>query len=197
MSTLAYDIETAEQPAPRRWTREEYYRMAESGVLGPEDHVELIEGEIVYKMSPQKSPHAITVQLVHQTLAASFGVDYHVRAQFPIAVEGDSDPEPDLAVVKGDLRRFIDRHPIAAEVVLVVEVSDSSLAFDRGRKARLYARGGVLDYWIVNLVTRHVEVMTNPVEDLGYRSITLYRQGESIQPPVIGSHPIAVDDLLP
>jgi Uma2 family endonuclease len=197
MSTLAYEIESEEQPAPRRWTREEYYLMAETGVLGPEDNVELIEGEIVYKVSPQKSPHAVTVQLVQQALMASFGSEYHVRTQLPISVEGDSDPEPDAVLSKGSARRFLATHPTPADVILVVEVSDSSISFDRGRKARLYARAGIADYWIVNLVNRHVEVMTNPVEGLGYRSITLYREGDSIQPPVLGALPIAVGDLLP
>ena len=197
MSTLAYDIQTDDQPTLRRWTRDEYYRMAEVGLIGEEDRVELIEGEIVRKMSPQKSPHTVVVQIVQQSLIASFGPDYHVRAQFPILIEGDSEPEPDAVVARGNARRFLQSHPTAAEIVLVVEVSDSTLSFDRGRKARLYARGGIADYWIVNLVDRRVEVMSNPVEDLGYRTITLYREGESIQPPILGTHPIPVADLLP
>lgn len=197
MSTLAYDIETAEQPAPRRWTREEYYRMAETGVLGPDDHVELIEGEIVYKVSPQNRPHAIAVRRITKALFTSFGPDYEYSIQLPISIEGDSDPEPDAVVMKSGAEELFETHPTPAVVILAVEISDSSLAFDRGRKLRLYARGGVQDYWIVNLVNRCVEVMSNPFEDLGYRSTTVYREGETIQPPVLGAHPIAVNDLLP
>ena len=197
MSTLTYDIEAMEQPTPRRWTREEYYRMAETGVLGPDDHVELIEGEIVYKVSPHNKPHAKAVRRITKALVTSFGPDYDYSIQLPISIEGDSDPEPDAVVIKSGADDLIDTHPTPAEVILAVEISDSSLAFDRGRKARLYARGGVRDYWIVNLVNRHVEVMTNPVEDLGYRTTTIYREGESIQPPVLGTLPIDVSDLLP
>jgi len=197
MRTLAYDIQTQEQPAPRKWTREEYYRMAETGILGPGDHVELIEGEIVNKVSPQNTPHAQAIRLLTKALITSFGPEFDFGIQLPMSIEGDSDPEPDAVVTRFGGRRFLDQHPTPADVVLAVEIADSSLGFDRGRKARLYSRAGVQDYWIVNLVDRQIEVMTNPIDEHGYRTTIVYRAGETIQPPVLGARPIAVDDLLP
>jgi Uma2 family endonuclease len=171
--------------------------MGETGVLGPEDHVELIDGEIVYKMSPQKTPHAVAVWLLQKALDASFGPDFNVRVQLPMSIGENSEPEPDAVVSRGDGRRFLVNHPGPADVILLAEVSDSSLAFDRGRKAKLYGQSGVSEYWIINLLDRQVEAMTNPVEGFGYRTISLYREDETIPAPILGAQPIAVRDLLP
>lgn len=115
MGTLAYAAEGQEQPAPRRWTREEYYRMADTGLLGPEDHVELIEGEIVNKMGPRKTTHAVAIRLMRQALRESFSPDFDIDVQMPISIEGNSDPEPDLsllAVTYGGFYICIPRRPI-------------------------------------------------------------------------------------
>src|SRR5262249_43192216 len=124
----------------RRWTRAEYDRMVEAGILSEEDKVELIDGEILKKM-PQGTPHATGIVLAQETLRPSFGSGHVVRVQLPLAPDDFSEPEPDLAVMRGSARDYDGIHPETA--VLVVEVAETSLAFDRGRKASLYARAQI------------------------------------------------------
>ena len=143
----------------RRWTRREYDRMIDAGVLTPEDRVELIDGDII-AVTPQKSRHATAVSLAGTALRQAFGDDVHVRSQLPLALDRTSEPEPDIAVVAGSPRDYRDAHPSTA--LLIVEIADTSLEFDRTKKAALYARAGILDYWIVNLVDEVVEVHGNP-----------------------------------
>ena len=167
-----------------RWTRVEYERLAEAEILGPGDHVELVGGHLLVK-EPQDSPHATAVQLVQRALTVAFGAGWNVRAQLPIALDDESEPEPDVAVVAGDPRDYRDAHP--ASPVLIVEVSLSRLAFDRGHKASLYARAGVPDYWIVNLPDRRLEVCRAPRADAGDRVSPLAALHTSVD----------VADLLP
>ena len=112
----------------RHWTREEYYKMAEAGILGPGERVELIEGEII-AMTPQDTPHAVAGSLVDEVLRTAFGTGFHVRSQRPLSLGLESEPEPDAAVVRGAARDFLKAHPTTA--VLVVEISHTTLAFDR------------------------------------------------------------------
>jgi Uma2 family endonuclease len=126
----------------RRWSRAEYDRMIDAGVLTTEDHVELIDGEIV-TMTPQKSRHATAVWLAQIAIGRAFGEPFGVRTQLPLALDPGSEPEPDIAVVTGSPRDYSDEHPSTA--VLIVEVADASLAFDRTVKASLYARAGIPD----------------------------------------------------
>jgi len=128
-------------PTTRRWTRQEYHDLAEAGFLGEDDPVELIEGEII-QMSPQNTPHAVAVRLVRRALQRVFAEDtYMVDEQLPLALAPDSEPEPDVAVVEGQPRDFLDDHPAMA--VLVVEVADGSLQFDQEKKQTLYGRHGL------------------------------------------------------
>jgi Uma2 family endonuclease len=183
------------EPALRRWTVAEYYQAAEAGVFNPEERLELIEGEI-FRMSPQDSPHATGCDLTEDALREIFGRGYRVRTQKPLSLGDDSVPEPDLAVVRGNVRDFAIAHPATA--VLVVEVADSSLRFDRGRKARLYARAGIPDYWILNLPGRVLEVHRDPDPGNGlYRQITRHGENESVSPLVAPAAAILVRDLLP
>lgn len=177
----------------RRWTRGEYERMVDAGILGPGDRVELIEGEVV-RMTPQNEPHAAAVSLAEEALREAFGEGFLVRPGLPLALSSDSEPEPDVAVVPGTARNYVNVHPSTA--LLILEIANSSLAYDRGRKARLYARAGLADYWIVNLVDRVVEVSHDPSPD-GYGARLVLRAGESMAPLARPKHPIAVSDLLP
>ena len=127
----------------RKWTRLEHDRLVEAEILGPEDRVELLGGQMIVK-EPQHSPHATTVQLVQRTLDCAFGPGWSVRLQLPIALAEDSEPEPDVCVVRGDPRDYRDAHP--ERPVLIVEVSLSRLGFDREHKGSLYARVGITDY---------------------------------------------------
>ena len=135
----------------RRWTRDEYDRMIATGIFHPEERLELLEGEIVH-MTPQGSGHATAVRLVEDALRNLFNVGFDVRVQMPLALGTDSEPEPDVAVVVGPPRDYRDEHPRVA--ILVVEVADSTLSLDRERKAALYARAGIQEYWLLNLTDR-------------------------------------------
>lgn len=184
----------------RLWTREEYLKMAEAGVFAPGERVELIEGEII-KMTPQKGPHMTGVTLVSEELRRAFGKGCVVRVQGPIALGPLSEPEPDVAVVRGSPRDYRDAHPTAA--LLVVEVSDTTLVLDRQQKAGLYARAGIPEYWILNLLERVLEVYRDPAPipdhplGYGYRSSERLDASASVVPLGVSATAIAVADLLP
>lgn len=176
-----------------RWTREEYDRMVDSGVFPMDARVELVDGEIL-EMTPQKSPHATGTALVAEALRQCFSSDYHVRSQMPLALDDFSEPEPDVAVVKGGIRDYAGQHPRLA--VLVVEVSDTTLAFDRGSKAMMYVRNGVQEYWLANLRDASLEVYRRPSGGM-YTERRVLARHETIAPLVAKENPILVADLLP
>jgi Uma2 family endonuclease len=184
----------------RRWTREEYDRMIDAGVLTTNDRVELVDGEIV-TMTPQKSRHATAVRLVETALRRVFGDGVDVRTQLPLALGAESEPEPDIAVVAGSPRDYRDAHPSTA--LLIVEVADTSLDFDRTRKASVYARAGILDYWIVNLIDAVVEIHRKPQQSTGqvavwhYADIATHHAPDRIVPLARPGSFIAIADLLP
>ena len=175
-----------------RWVREEYERMVAAGVFHPEARLELIDGEVV-NMTPQGSQHATAVQLAEDALRKVFSTGYITRVQMPLALEEDSEPEPDMAVVPGSPRDYRDAHPESA--LLVVEVADATLAFDRDQKKRLYARTGVPEYWIVDLIDRHLEIYRNPRGE-EYRFHSIARPGESVSSPIAAEEKIPVSELM-
>ncbi len=162
-----------------RWTREAFEKLAEVGLVDPDARLELIDGEILQKMSPQSARHFAAVLKVEEALRALFGPGYVVRVQGPLALGPYSEPEPDVAVVEGTIDDYVAAHPSSA--VLVVEVADASLAFDRTRKAALYARAGIPDYWIVNLLDGVLEVHRRPEGD-AYRQRHVLTPSEQIAP---------------
>jgi Uma2 family endonuclease len=180
-----------------RWTRRDYARMLEAGILHEDDPVELIEGRLLVA-EPQRTPHARAIELAADALRAAFGPGWRVRVQLPIALDPDSEPEPDVSVVAGSPRDVATDHP--SRPALVVEVADTSLRLDRTVKARVYARGGIAEYWIVNVIARVVEVHRQPRRRADrhprYASVTVARSGESIR-PLAAPRAVAVDDLLP
>lgn len=176
-----------------RWSREVYDRAVEAGVFGPEDRIELLDGEIL-TMTPQGSRHAAVATRVGEELARAFGDRGHVRTQMPLAAEDDSEPEPDLAVVAGDALDYLDAHPAAA--LLVVEVADDSLRRDRNVKRGLYARCGIPEYWIVSLPDARLEVYRRPVGGT-YRDTAILRAGDTVAPLAAPTAAIPVSDLLP
>lgn len=182
----------------KRWTRREYDRLAEAGLFNPKEHVQLIEGEIL-TMTPQDSPHAVTIGKTQRALERAFGQNVWVRIQMPLVVDPDSEPEPDLAVVPGEPGEYLKEHPRTA--LLVVEVADTTLSLDRERKTRVYARGGIPEYWIVNLAERCLEVYRGPVIPLdqpaAYRSSLKLGPSDTIAPLAAPTVSITVADLLP
>jgi len=143
----------------RGWTRAEYDQLIARGSFRPGERLELLCGQLVVR-EPQGSRHAVAIELALRALQRAFGPAWRVRVQLPIALEAESEPEPDLSVVAGDPRGSTLSHPV--NPVLIVEVAETSLTFDREHKGSLYARAGVMDYWIVNLIDWHVEVYTGP-----------------------------------
>jgi Uma2 family endonuclease len=184
----------------KRWTRIEYDRLIECGFFQPGDRIELIGGELIVA-EPKGTGHSTAVGLVEDILRAIFGPGWVVRGQDPIAPDDESEPEPDVAVVPGARRDYRDAHP--TRPVLVVEVAESSLSFDREWKGSLYARAGIQDYWILNLVDRVLEVYREPVPDpsayLGWRYalVEVHGPGATVTPLAAPASCVLVADLLP
>ena len=186
-------------PQVHRWTRHEYHRLAELGFFEGR-RVELIEGQVI-DMAAMKSPHAVAIDLVDAALKAVFGNGFYIRQQKPFVVSDISEPEPDVAVVQGSIRDYAEAHPTAA--ALLVEVADTSVSYDRTFKGSLYAKAGVAEYWIVNLVKRQLEVYRQPVADeqatygWHYANVSTYQPGQSVAPLNATDQQVAVEDLLP
>jgi Uma2 family endonuclease len=145
--------------ALRRFSVQEYHQMIQSGILDEDDNVELLEGYVVLKMA-HNPPHDTALQRTRKRSEALLPAGWDARIQCPVTL-ADSEPEPDIAVVRGDELTYTARHPGAADIGMLVEVSDSSLARDRD-KGRIYAHAGIPIYWIANLVDRRLEVSTAP-----------------------------------
>jgi len=144
----------------RRFSVAEYHKLIEIGILTEDDNLELLEGYLVHKMS-RNPPHDATIQKAMKRLLRILPPDWDLRVQSAITLT-TSEPEPDLAVVRGDENTYLTRHPSPADIGLVIEVADATLAGDRIDKGRIYARAGITCYWIVNLVDRQVEVYSAP-----------------------------------
>jgi Uma2 family endonuclease len=187
------------EPKIHRFTREEYYKMADAGLF-QNQRVELIDGEIV-EMSPQNTQHSVALGLTEVALRKLFGIEYWLRIQLPLDRGDLSEPEPDIAVVRGTPRDYLNGHPTAA--VLLVEVSDSTLQYDRRRKGSLYASAGIQEYWIINLIDRKLEVYRSPEPDaaqpFGFRYSVAQSlgTGEFVSPLAAAQSKISVTDLLP
>jgi Uma2 family endonuclease len=147
-------------PTPHRFTRDEYYRMGEAGLFA-EERVELLDGEII-TMPPQNPPHAGTTSGLATAVIRLLGANFTVRIQAPIVLNDWSEPEPDIVVCRLDPDNYRHAHPKANDVLLVIEVAETTLAYDQGRKATAYAGSGLPEYWIVNLVDRRIEVLSDP-----------------------------------
>jgi Uma2 family endonuclease len=184
----------------KRWTRIEYDRLIEKGMFGPEDRIELLGGALVVR-EPQGGPHAMGIRMVEEALRGAFTSGWDVRVQLPVALDDDSEPEPDVSVVPGSFRDYPRDHP--ARAGLIVEIAESSLTLDRGEKASLYARARVPDYWIVNLVDRVLEIRREPIADAGspygwrYALVTTLRAGDAVTALAAPPAPIPVADLVP
>jgi len=183
-----------------RWTRRAYGRLIDEGILCEDDPVELLDGLLVVK-EPQDSPHTTAIDLVAAALRTAFGPGWLVRAQAPMAADRWSEPEPDVYVVPGAPRDYLPGHP--TRPVLVAEVAQSSLRLDRTRKAAIYARASVEDYWIVNLIDRVLEVHREPTRldtsrrRWGYRSIETLAPDAIVTPLAAPTARISVAELLP
>lgn len=190
----------ATYPRTRRWTRAEYDRLIDKGVFRPDERLELLAGDLVVR-EPQGDLHALAIELANEALRAAFGPAWRVRVQLPIALDEESEPEPDISVAPGPLRDSSEAKP--SRLVLVVEIAESNLALDREFKGSLYARARVSEYWIVNLKGRVLEVYREPGPDAAalygwaYRSVQSLHAGEHVSPFAARAVRVPISDLLP
>jgi Uma2 family endonuclease len=181
-------------PPRKRWTRAECQSLEATG-LWDRDRLELIEGELIVKMS-RRRPHTVVYTSVLEWLAGMFGMK-HLNPEAPIDVAPEdnptSEPEPDIAVMTKTGSEYPGANPPASDVRLVIEVSDSTLAFDLGPKARLYARAGIPEYWVFDIGGRRLIVHRYPQAG-SYSAVTAYAEGESVTPFTLpaSSFPVAV-----
>jgi Uma2 family endonuclease len=183
----------------RRFTRLEYERLIDNGIFQPGERLELIGGQLLIR-EPQSGPDAFVIELAAEALRAAFGPSARVRVRLPLALDDESEPEPDVSVVAGALREADPAIPSGA--LLIVEVSEFSLALDRNEKASLYARAGIRDYWIVNLLESVIEVHREPVpgptapSGWRYRMIRRLGVGDHVSPVAAGAARIPVAQLF-
>jgi Uma2 family endonuclease len=177
-----------------RITVEQYHRMGEAGIFPEDARVELLDGEVV-AMTPIGSRHAAAVRRLMRTFG-SLGDRCLPSPQCPVRLPGDSEPEPDLAILRPREDDYGGRHPGAADVLLLVEVADSSGTKDRFRKGRLYALAGIPEYWIVDLERDLLEIRLRPEGDLWGETRLLHR-GDEVAPAAFPDFPVAVDSILP
>jgi len=183
------------QPVRHRFSVDDYYRMAETGVLNIGDHVELIDGEIL-EMSPIGSRHAGCVNRMAAMLSAAVERRAIVSVQNPVRLSELSEAQPDVALLRPRDDWYSAGHPGPADTLLVVEVAETSLAFDRDVKRPLYAAAGLEEMWLVNLLDGCVEVASGP-EAGGYRRIDTFAAGAAVAPNAFPDLSIQVDEILP
>lgn len=182
---------------PHRFTTPEFERLVESGFFGRNPRLELIEGEIV-PMPAMNTPHGNGIMFSTNELVRVFGDTHLVRVQCPINLTLYSQPQPDFALIRkgGD----VSSHPATAD--LVIEVSDTSLAYDRDEKASLYAAAGIQEVWILNVLDRRLEVMREPARHPGrtfehaYTTVSLHGPDESVSPLFHADRRVRVGDML-
>lgn len=189
----------SEEPRYFRWTKAEYHQMAQLGMFEGK-RTEFLEGEII-EMPTMKSPHATALELTYNEIRDSFTKDFAVRSQSPINLSEDFETVPDVFVVRGNARDFRDELPKTAD--LVIEISDTTLSYDRNRKASLYAKFGIRDYWILNLKKRVLEVYRQPSEDenafygFDYEEKLTFDETQKVAPIAKSEAQIKIADLLP
>jgi Uma2 family endonuclease len=200
MTAISQSVTYGHDASIARFSVARYQRMIETGILTPDDKVELLENYLVLKM-PRNPPHDGTIDLLKAALPGRVPAGWLLRFQQTLVLS-DSQPEPDFAIVRGAPRTYLARHPGAADTGLVIEVADSSLLRDRADKTRIYARDGIACYWIVNLVDQQIEVYTQPsgaTPMATYGALQTYHLGAAVplvlDGNTVGTIPVA--DLLP
>jgi Uma2 family endonuclease len=161
VAKVTQEITQELEPQIHLWSVDDYHQMIEAGVLDEDDRVELLEGKIVC-MSPQRPFHASSTQRSATYLYEKLKDRAYIRAQFPVTLGNDSEPEPDIAVVKIDEHEYSYRHPEASDIYLLIEIADWTISKDRKQKARIYGKNQVLEYWILDLQKRQVYIFRQP-----------------------------------
>jgi Uma2 family endonuclease len=177
------------------WTVQDYDRMSDLGILNPSERTELIAGQIVL-MVAKGTAHVVSLQLLADVLRQQLGDAALIRTQDPVVLDDFSEPEPDLAIVKGNILDYTDRHPLPADVHLVVEVANSTLKYDCEVKDKLYAQAGIPEYWVINLQDRQVHVFREPTPT-GYRQQFLLTELQSISALAFSAIAFPITSILP
>lgn len=177
------------------FTVDEFARMGEAGVFAEEDRVELIDGEI-REMTPIGPLHAVVVNLLAELLITRLAGKAYVSIQNPVRLDRHTEPQPDLTVARRRLDAYAGRHPEAGDILLVVEVADSSLRYDRVEKVSRYGKAGIPGTWLVDLSAETVTVYTGPGPD-GYTDEHLYRRGDTIVAAGVPEIGLQVDEMFP
>jgi Uma2 family endonuclease len=177
-----------------RFTIEQYHGMIDRGIFAEDEPIELIRGEIVRKM-PMGNPHAATVNILTRLLSKCIPDSAMISIQNPVLLS-DSEPEPDVAILNFRDDLYAARRPVAQDVLLLIEVADSSLAYDRDVKGPIYAEAGVCEYWIVNLLNSTVEVYRDPQSDGRFATVTTAVSGEILTPLLLSGLSVPVDEVL-
>jgi Uma2 family endonuclease len=179
----------------RRFTVDECYRMAEAGILGPGERVELIEGEVV-QMAAIESRHAACVNRLNRFLNRAVGHRALITVQNPVRLSDLSEPAPDVAVIRPREDDYAAAHPSREDVFLIIEVADTTMAFDREVKAPLYAAATVPEYWLVDIPADRVEVYRDPAGG-GYREVTIHGRGDVLRPLAVPDLRVPLERVLP
>jgi Uma2 family endonuclease len=177
------------------WTVQEYHHMSEVGILDTSERTELITGKIVL-MAAKGTPHVLTLRLLASFLEKSLDESVLVSTQEPINLDNFSEPEPDLAIVKGTMFDYAERHPSPEDVYLVVEVADSTLKKDCEVKDKLYARSNIADYWVIDVKNRQVHIFRTPTPT-GYASHLILSESQTVSPLAFPSIVIPISSILP
>jgi Uma2 family endonuclease len=170
----------------KRFTIAEYHRLAELGFFAEDDRVELIKGEII-QMAAKGKPHSVCNTRLYRELFKLIAGKATLRGQEPIILSDRSEPEPDLVIVQNRLDDYLQEHPHPSDVLLLIEVSDSSLKYDQEEKLSVYAEAGISDYWIFNLVDNFLECYNESYQNIqgkcGYRRKLIFLPNESVNLP--------------
>jgi Uma2 family endonuclease len=171
---------------PKKFTLEEYHRLGESGFFKPDEQVELIRGEII-RMPFKKTSHSVCNSNLWKQVYKLIGEQAEVRVQELIILPADSEPQPDLVIARRKEDNYFSSHPYPQDILLVCEVSDSTLSYDQDRKLSLYGEDGISDYWIFNLIENHLETYSEPFQDtpgnFNYRVKRIFLPNEVVSIP--------------
>lgn len=170
----------------KKFTIDEYHKLLDLGFFSENDRIELIRGEII-EMAPKRTPHSVCNSLLWKQLYELIGKQAEIRVQEPITLAYNSEPEPDVVIAKQKSDNYLSAHPTVKDLILAIEISDSTLKYDKEIKLSLYAEAGINNYWIVNLVDRCLEVYSNPFsnnqENFNYRNKSIILSDEKVDIP--------------
>jgi Uma2 family endonuclease len=179
----------------RSLTSADYYQMMESGIIREGEKVELISGQI-FTMAAKGTRHTLSTRKLFKQFLALIGDQADVQSQDPITLPNNSEPEPDIVIARLRSDDYANSHPAPADIILVIEVADSSIKFDRDTKAPLYATAGISEYWIVNLIDNQLEIYRQPEGSI-YTSIQIVTPPRSINLPQFPEILVQISDFFP